>query len=187
MSPLLTKLVHGGLACLLATCGGHAQNGVAKPDVKIDFSNDPCGNPMMESMLWQSIEGSVSRVVDGHTILLTLADDHRIIRVHLAGIAPERRAPFSKTARELLAEKSLGKAVGVWVNPDRWDFARRPEKVTGVVYMSAGMSNDVGLLLLSEGLVRFKLPRPYTMSSHTACEYRRAEAEAQSKKLGLWK
>lgn len=186
MSPLLKRLLHGGLAVLLATCVGHARSEVANPDVQIDFSKDPCGNPMMESMAWQSIEGNVSKVVDGHTILLTLAGDHRILRVHLAGIATERRAPFSKTAKEFLTVKLLNKAVGVPVDPDRWDFGKHPGKVTGVVHISEGMSNDVGPLLLSEGLVRFNLPRPYTMSSYTACEYRRAQAEAQSKKLGLW-
>jgi endonuclease YncB( thermonuclease family) len=166
----------------------HAQNTEpAKSGAPLDFSRDPCGNPMMESMVWHAIEGNVSRVVDGHTILLTLADDHQILRVHLAGIAPEPRTSFSKKAREVLSEKLLNKAVEVWVNPDKWDFAdKHPEKVTGVVHLTEGIPSDVGLLLLGDGLVRFKLPRPYTMSAHTSCQYRLAEAEAQSKKLGLW-
>ena len=186
MPTTLRTLLRVGLACLLAVCALHAQNTEpAKSGVQPDFSKDRCGNPMMESMGWHSIQGNVSRVVDGHAILLTLAEGHQILRVHLAGITPERRT--SKKARELLREKLLNKTVEVWVNPDKWDFAdKHPKNVTGVVHLSEGMPIDVGLLVLSEGLVRFKRPRPYTMSSHTACQYGLAEAEAQSRKLGLW-
>ena len=65
------------------------------------------------------------------------------------------------------------------------EFGKRPRKeVTGVVLVSQG--SDLGFALLGEGLARFKEPGPYEMSDHTECKYRRAEAEAQSKKLGLW-
>ena len=186
MSPSLKRLLRGGLACLFAACALHAQNtGATKPGVQLDFSKDPCGNPMMESMGWYSIEGKVSKVVDGHTVLLAPAGDHQVLRVHLAGIDPERRMPFSEKATELLGEKVLNKSVEVWVNPDI-DMDKHPKRVTGVVYLKEGMSSDIGLALLAEGLVRFKRPRPYTMSAHTACQYRRAEAEAHSTKLGLW-
>ena len=74
MSPGLNTLFFGGLACL-AACIVHPQNtGTAKPGIDLDFSKDPCGNPMMDSQLWYSIEGKVSKVVDGHTILLALPD-----------------------------------------------------------------------------------------------------------------
>jgi endonuclease YncB( thermonuclease family) len=188
MSATLRTLLGGGLACLLAVSALPAQNTEpAKSGVQFDFSKDRCGNPMMESMGWHSIEGTVSKVVDGRTILLTRTDDHQILRVHLAAIATEPRRPFSRKARELLGEKLLHKAVDVWVNPDKWNFSdKHPGKVTGVVHLSEGNPIDAGLLLLSEGLVRFKRPRPYTMSDFTACQYGLAEAEAQSKKLGLW-
>jgi len=134
----------------------------------------------------KAVKGTVSRVVDGHTILLTITDDDQVLGVHLAGVALARGSPFSKKARELLEEKLLNRAVEVWVSPDKWDFEKHAKKVTGVVHVGDGLSNDVGLLLLNRGLVRFKRPRPYTASAYTACHYRLAETEAQSKKLGLW-
>jgi endonuclease YncB( thermonuclease family) len=185
MSPTLKTLLHSGLACLLA-CALHAQDaGAEKPGAELDFSKDPCGNPMMESQLWYSIDGKVSKVVDGHTILLALPDAPQILRVYLAGIALERRGPFSRTAKEHLGVTLLNKPVGILVNAEQWP-AKRPKEVMGVVQLSEGIPSDVGLSLLAEGLVRFREPPPYTMSHHTMCQYRRAEAEAQSKKLGLW-
>jgi endonuclease YncB( thermonuclease family) len=188
MSPALKTLFYGGLAYLLAACVVQAQNtGTAKPSIDLDFSKDPCGNPMMESQLWYSIEGKVSKVVDGHTILLALADAPHVLRVHLAGIVLDDGGPFSKTAKEHLADTLLNKPVGVLVNPDQWIVLdQRPEKITGVVRLSEGAPSDIALTLLAEGLVRFKRPRPYTMSAYTTCQYRRAEAEAKSKKVGLW-
>jgi endonuclease YncB( thermonuclease family) len=187
MSLTFRNLLYGGLACLLAACTVHGQNaGVAKPGIEQDFSKDPCGNPMMESQLWYSIEGKVSKVVDGHTILLTLPDTPQILRVHFAGIALGR-GPFSKKAREHLEETLLNKPVSVLVNPDKWIVLdKRPEEITGVVHLNEGAPSDIGVTLLAEGLVRFEPPRRYTMPAYTACQYRRAETEAQSKKLGLW-
>jgi len=188
VSTMLKKLLNGGLACLLAASAVHAQNaGAARPAAELDFSKDPCGNPMMESQLWYSIEGKVSKVVDGHTIILTPLDARQVLRVHLAGIAPEAHGPFSKKANENLSAALLNKPVAVLVNPDEWIVLdKRPEEVTGVVHLSEGAQPDVGFTLLAEGLVQFKPPRPYTMSDYTTCQYRRAEAEAKSKKVGLW-
>jgi endonuclease YncB( thermonuclease family) len=186
MSPLFRKLLCAGWIGLVALASVRAQNTAAVPP-ELDFSKDPCGNPMMESQGWSSVEGTVSSVIDGRTILLALEDDHRPLRVHIAGIALERRDPFSEQPRTLLLEMLLNKPVEIMVNPSRWNFVdKRPETVTGVVHVSQGARDDVALSLLAQGLVRFKAPRPYTMSRYTMCQYRRAETEAHSKKLGLW-
>ena len=55
-----------------------------------------------------------------------------------------------------------------------------------MVHLSKGASSDVAFKLIAEGLVRVEKPPPYAMSNYTLCTYRRAEAEAQSKRLGLW-
>src|ERR1700694_4725644 len=146
MSPTLKKLLHCGSACFVAACVVHAQHAeVAKPAVDQDFSKDPCGNPMIESQLWYSIEGKVSKVVDGQTILLTLPDAPQILRVHLAGIALEGRGAFSKKAKQHLGDALLNKPAAVLVNPDKWIFLdKRPEEVTGVVHLSEGAPSDVG-------------------------------------------
>jgi endonuclease YncB( thermonuclease family) len=83
---------------------------------------------------------------------------------------------------------ALNKPVGILVNPNKWvGLGKKPTEITGVVHLTEGAPADVGLSLLANGLARLKRPRPYTMSRYTFCQYRRAESEAQSKKLGLWR
>jgi len=173
---------------LLAVCAVRAQNTArVKPALQEcgfhDYSKDPCGNPMLESTLWQSVEGKVLKIVDNRTILVALSDDQKSVRVHPAGIALERRGPFSLQARKLLEEMLLNKSVSVMVQPKD----KLPGDITGVISLNEGAPKDVSLVLLAEGLARFKKPRSYSVSSYTLCRYRRAEAEAQSKKLGLWR
>lgn len=82
---------------------------------------------------------------------------------------------------------SLNKPVAVMVNPSKWvGLAKKPKEVTGVVHLADSAPSDIGLDLLAGGITRSEEPRPYTMSRNTFCQYRRAESEAQSKKLGLW-
>jgi endonuclease YncB( thermonuclease family) len=146
---------------------------------EVDFSHDPCGNPTIENMLRFGVEGKVLKVVDGGTILVTLPGGKRSLRVHLAGIALEPRVPFSEEAKALLTKLLLDKPVEILVNPDEW-LDKKPEEITGVV-------SEPSLSLLSQGLVRFRQPPPYTMFRYTTCQYERAEADARSKKLGLWR
>ena len=186
MLPLFRNLFLAGLICLSAIRSGYGQNGEGKK-AELDFSNDPCGNPLIESNLWYSIEGTVVSVKDGRTILISLAEDHHLLRVHLAGIAREHRGSISDIAEAHVREVSLNKPVEVTVNPSKWvGLEKNPKEVTGIVHLAEGAPIDVGLSLLAEGLARSKEPRPYTVSNYTFCQYRRAEAEAQSKKLGLW-
>jgi len=142
----------------------------------------------MESQGWSGVEGTVSKVVDGRTILLVLDDDHELLRIRLAGIALDHRAPFSKQAAEALMRKLLNEAVEVFVNPRKWEFGdKHPRRVVGVVNTRNGIPNDPGITLLAQGLVRFERPRPYTMSSYAQCQYRQTEAEARAKHVGLWR
>lgn len=96
--------------------------------------------------------------------------------------------PFSSKAKTFLAETLLHKVVGVSVIPDEsWIVGdKRPAEVTAVVPLSEGVLSDAASSLLAQGLVRYKAPPPYTISAYAECQYRRAEAEAHSKELGLW-
>jgi hypothetical protein len=86
---------------------------------------------MMENDLWYSIEGKVASITDGRTILVALADDHHLLRVHVAGIALERRGSFPRQAKALVKEMALSKPVGIMVNPSKWVFLeKRPAEVT---------------------------------------------------------
>jgi hypothetical protein len=106
----------------------------AKPQAGIDFSQDPCGNPLMESMIWMPVKGNVSQVVDGRTILLTLADGHHLY-VRLAGVKLSSVTNINRSAEQFLAERLLNKQVEVLVNPSDWpDSSKKPDEITGVVH-----------------------------------------------------
>jgi endonuclease YncB( thermonuclease family) len=187
MAPLFRNLLLNGLVCMIAAFSLQAQNG-ANPTPEVDFSHDPCGNPMMENDLWYSIDGKVKSVLNGRTIVVALADDGRLLRVHLVGVALERRGSFPSRAKTHVEEMALNKPVGILVNPSKWlGLEKKTNEVTGVVQLTEGVSRDVGLSLLANGLARSSKPRPYTVSSYTFCQYRRAESDAQSKKLGMWR
>lgn len=158
----------------LANCV-HAQD--PKPKVPLDFSNDPCGNPLVESQLWLVVEGSVYQVPDGQTVVVSLKDK-RMLRVRIAGISVKSSDATAAKAKELLSQ-FLGKPVEILVNTDWNDEKQKPSKVTAVV-------GDFGYLLLSKGLARYHEPRQYTMSSYSTCQYRQAEAQARTAKLGIW-
>jgi len=165
----------------------HAQDSAAKPPVMPD-SSDPCGNPMMESQLWSSVKGKVSRVIDGRTLLVNLPHNSHPLRVYLAGVGLGNTGQAMEQAKELVSQLVLDKRVEILVNQS-WDFEnKKPTNATGVVHLENSTAGvyDVGLFLLSKGLVKFQEPAPYSMSRHTECQYKNAEAEAKDKKLGIW-
>jgi endonuclease YncB( thermonuclease family) len=187
MPPLFMSLLLNVMVCMVVTPVLHAQN-AANATPEVDFSHDPCGNPMIENDLWYSIDGRVTSVENGRTIMVALADDGRPLRVRLVGIALESRGSFPSRAKTHVEAMALGKSVGILVNPSqRLGQEKKTNEVTGVVQLTEGVSRDVGLSLLADGLARSAQPRPYTVSRYTLCQYRRAESEAQSKKLGVWR
>jgi endonuclease YncB( thermonuclease family) len=142
----------------------------------------------MESQLWSTVDGKVSQVLDSQTLMMTLARRHRRLRVHMVGIFIESNDPLARKTQEFLSQILSAKSVELLVSPD-WDFKKRkPVEVTGVVHLKQRTSDvdDVGLFLLSQGLTYFQEPPSYAMSRYTECQYQRAEAEARSKKLGIW-
>lgn len=154
----------------------------SKPTV--DFSNDPCGSPLVESQLWESVEGKIVAVADGSTLVTAVTKGHRRVKVHLVGVAVEQRGPLADQARGHVKEMVVNKLVEVWVNPSNWSsLKRKPAEVTGTVLLQGA---DVGLSLLTTGLARTAEPAPYKMSHYTFCKYREAETESKSNKLGIW-
>ena len=96
----------------------------AKPAV--DFSNDPCGSPLVESQLWYSIDGKVVSVEDGSAVLITTTKAHSRLKVHLAGIAVKQNEALADEAKARVSELVLNKSVGVWVNPDWLNHKKKP-------------------------------------------------------------
>jgi endonuclease YncB( thermonuclease family) len=188
MNTVLRSVFCGGLLYSFTAFALHAQDSAAKPQVTLDYSNDPCGNPMNESQLWRSVRGNVSQVIDGRTLLVRLPHNGHLLRVFLVGVSLENQEQVTVQTKELLSQLLLGKPIEILVNSS-WDFAdKKPTETTGVVHLKKSMAgvDDVGLLLLSKGLVKFQKPAPYSMSRYAECQYKRAEAEGQSKKLGIW-
>jgi endonuclease YncB( thermonuclease family) len=116
---------------LLEMSPSQAQKPEAKPPL-LDFSNDPCGNPLMESSVWASIEGKISAVVDGRTIAIIATSDKRRVTVHLAGIGLKTRGRFAEAAKSHLQKLLLDKSAEV-VTRLEVKGNRQADEVTGVI------------------------------------------------------
>ena len=136
---------------------------------------DECGNPLVESMLWMSVEGRVIKVVDGDTIVVQTKDNKRK-RVNLVAVDA---AAGQEVARSLLYRLVLNRSVSVLVNPSNIDSSA----VVGVVHTK---EKDVNRELLESGVVKYRKPESYSVSDYTACVYRIVERKAREAKKGLW-
>jgi endonuclease YncB( thermonuclease family) len=142
----------------------------------LSFEHEECGDPMVESMLWRSVEGRVIKVVDGDTIIVQTKDNKRK-RVNLVAVDA---AAGQDVARSSLSRLVLNRSVSVLVNPSNIDSST----VVGVVHTKR---KDVNRELLESGVVKYRKPESYSVSDYTACLYRIAEREAREAKKGLWK
>jgi endonuclease YncB( thermonuclease family) len=142
----------------------------------------------MESQMWSSVEGKVSRVIDGRTLLVTLPHNRHPLQVFIVGVDLESKKHVAEQAKDLLSQLLLDRPVEILLKSDWESGNKKPNETTGVVHVKKPNSgiDDVGLFLLSNGLVKFQQPQPYFMSRYTECQYKRAEAEAKSKRIGIW-
>ncbi len=130
----------------------------------------------------RTVEGEVSRVIDGDTVALTTREGTKL-RVRLYGIdAPEVRhektagQPYGKEAKEALTALALGRRVTVEIV----DIDVHGRTV-GIVHRSGV---DINLEMVRNGYAwayRRYLSAPY------ASRYIDAEREARGRRLGLWK
>lgn len=183
MSPSRLHMV-GFLTLLLLSKTGAQDAAATGPN--LDYSNDACGSPLIESQLWYLIDGEIVGVLDGSTVQLLVAKGHHRVTVHLVGVAVEQKGALAKEAKRRISTMSLNQTVEVLVNTDWLNHKTPPKEVAGVVQLKVGAANDVGLSLLKAGLAHTEKPRPYTMSNYTFCKYREAESKARSEKVGIW-
>ena len=121
----------------------------------------------------------VTAVFDGDTIAVST-----IGRVRLLGIdAPEMThgldtaAPFAREARTRLADLVLRRFVRLEYEGERADvYGRR------LAYLLAEDGTSINAVLLREGLARISARTPLSRLD----EFRRAEAEAQAYRRGMW-
>lgn len=123
-----------------------------------------------------SFIGRVSRVGDGDTLQLLLAEDGPEIRVRLYGLdAPELDQPQGREARDFLARLVLDQEVRVEKQEvDQYG------RVVGRVF-SSGLSVNLTLVASGQAWVYEQF------CQEPVCRQMRAEeASARRKKLGLW-
>ena len=177
------------LKAILLYCGLNSlPQSVEIPQPQNQYANDPCGDPTVESMAWEVVEGKVVEVIDGDTIVMSLDSKERLL-VHLVGIdAPSLNQPFGRDAQRFLESMVRGKKIAAYVNPSNWGFTRpRPKEITGVIYLRGADEPDANLSLVRAGLARHKKSQPYTIARYTECQYERAEEQARAAKRGLWR
>ena len=126
------------------------------------------------------IEGRVSRVVDGNTIILTDAGSGRQIRVLLRGTdAPELAQPHGAESRRRLESLVGGAQVRV-----EFQFTDRYGQVFGLVLRDG---EDINFRLLEEGATWLRLQLANVLTTADKKAYEQAEREARAAGRGLWK
>ena len=169
----------------LCTCGilaswliyfNSQQRGQDKPPSKPKFEYEKeCGNPEVESMAWQLIEGTVVRIIDGDSVeLRTNNGELRIVNLVAIDASPAK-----EVARELLSEMVLNRKVHALVNPSK----SRVQTLVGVLHLGL---KDVNSELLKAGAAKYQTPPPYSVSAYTACGYSIEERIAREAKKGIW-
>lgn len=148
----------------------------------IDFSNDPCGNPLTVSTAYILIKGTVVDVIDGETLLVELTDRKRK-RIKLIGIdAPDSKSALGKSSKEYLANLVSGKSVEIsFISFE----AKKRKQITAMVSVAGGEESDVNRELLKMGLARYK-DAGASLDWYLRCHYKRVEDEARAAKRGLW-
>ena len=166
----------GILLALLSCVHGQQQPAREKPAPKISFEyEDECGDPMVESMVWISIEGTVVEVIDGDLVkLLDNRGKQRMVNLVAIDVSSAKNA-----ARSLLSELVLNRKVDVLVNPSDSEGYT----LVGVVHLSV---KDINRELLEVGAAKYKEPPFYSVSRYTACVYRIVEKKAREAEKGVW-
>ena len=149
-----------------------------------------CGALVSVDAAAATIEGKVIKVTDGDTI--TIVVKHQKHQIRLQGIdAPEREQPFSRASWRALSALLAGKQVRV-----EYDKRDSYGRVIGVVWVRPPIAPcdsepcpktlDAGLNQLTVGMAWWYRYYASEQTREERVRYEFAEAEAKSKKAGLW-
>jgi endonuclease YncB( thermonuclease family) len=144
-----------------------------------------CAGPLVADV----VTGKVVGVSDGDTI--TVLDGNRMQhKIRVSGIdAPEKGQPFGQRAKENLSRLVFGKEVDVlWNKHDRY------QRIVGKVMVTepecrldtCSRNLDAGLSQISAGLAWWYRKYAKEQSTGDASRYESAEADAISRREGLW-
>jgi endonuclease YncB( thermonuclease family) len=161
---LSTKILSAlvlGMICQSAAWGQSTSDSKSKSDSK------------SESKTEQTMEGKTKKVIDGDS-LIVVDDEGKESEIQLDGIdAPEFKQAFGKDATKVLEKLVANKKVTV-----KWTAKDNYERILGKVYVD---ETFVNLEMLKKGAAwHFKR---YNKDETLA----KAEEEAKSEKIGLWK
>ena len=145
-----------------------------KLSLTFEYENE-CGSPLVESMLWESVEGKVTRILSGDSIEIRMAN-HKRKRVSLAAVDSSRD---TRAARTTLANLVLNRIVSVLVNPS-------DTKRTNIIGVVHSQTTEINRALIETGVVAYREPPFYSMSRFSTCVYQILERKAREGRLCIW-
>lgn len=134
-----------------------------------------------------TIEGKVVSVADGDTI--TILDNAKVQhRIRLHGIdAPEKAQAFGQRSKENMSRLAFGKdAKAECHKKDRYERFVCKVWIRPPGCPDCGLTLDVGLAQLSEGLAWHYKAFDKEQSAEDRARYAEAENEARAMRAGLW-
>jgi endonuclease YncB( thermonuclease family) len=170
------------LITLLLSC--HPSVGAQNVQPKFSLPDSPCGNPAMYSDFYltpaEYENATVTKVVDGNTVVATLANGKRK-RIKLGGVdAPDIKTETGQLSQSYLSGLVLNKRVDILL----YGSNVKARVVGGRISLEGGPS-DINLAMLEFGMGRYGLAEH--LASYDKCIYRLAAEKAQNEKKGLWK
>ena len=136
-----------------------------------------------------TLTGKVVGVSDGDTITV-LDAVHHPFKVRLSGIdAPEKKQPFGQRSKQHLSALVFGREVDViWNKRDRYKRIVGRVMVTSpsCVRSRCPKAVDAGLRQVEAGMAWWYRKYAREQPVDAAATYERAEAQAQSRRIGLW-
>ena len=150
-----------------------------------------CFNLNQSLRAQEVLEGRVTRLFDGDSLILRSQDDAGKAvwhNVRLAGIdAPEKGQPYDQESTDTLralirqdAPRHLRDRVQILVT----DHDTRYDRVVGIIYNSAGL--NVNLAMIELGAAWYGRPYQRFLPREWRVPFREAEAWARQTKLGLF-
>jgi hypothetical protein len=168
---------------LLWLCGiSYAQDN--KPNFTLD---DGCGNPMVESQLYESREGKVTKIINANTIILeqSVLNGNKVkgtYTVELVGIDSSKN---KKKIIEFLKKYILNQNVEVTGNLRN----KSDKKFKGLIF-AASEVDDIDWVndnLLELGIAKYKnFSSDNLIPYNKPCQLEKAEARAKEAKFGIW-
>ena len=150
-----------------------------EPRLKLDFTQDPCGNPLAENQAYLVTKGRVLKVLSGDTLIIRFPKGG-VKRVHLPCLAVPQIGEQGFEASRAGLVKLLGgkREVEVFLS---WSGLPKAESFFAMVG-----SFDWTEIQIANGLGRFVPGAGYEMGSYSKCRCQLAEQKAKDQRLGVW-